>query len=239
MLHRHQQSPQELAYRFIRDGIVSGRYEGGARIKSELVAEALGISRMPVREALRQLDAEGLVTLRPNRGAVVTNLTPDDLLELFSIRAVLEGLAAYHAASRIRPEALFDLEHQISRMALVRHDYRLWIEAHDAFHESLCSFSGLQRVCAQLINIRQQVRPYLRLYAEQHSDPEIAGHEHQVLVDRLKNGDPTAAETAMRNHVLSNGASVVGTWRGFIQAGRGADPMGVTSVDAGSSRMPP
>lgn len=89
--------------------ILSGTTSGGARIGIPDVAGKLGMSRMPVREALWQLDAEGLVTIRPNRGAVVTPLTPSDVLEIFEMRAVLEGLAVRVARPRLDEEAFEDL----------------------------------------------------------------------------------------------------------------------------------
>lgn len=84
-------SAQQLAYIHLQDRIVSGALPGGTRLKPEPIAQQLGISRMPVREAIRQLNAEGYVTIMPNRGAVVTNRTPEDVIELFEMRAVLEG----------------------------------------------------------------------------------------------------------------------------------------------------
>src|SRR5687767_7810298 len=91
---------QEEAYTYLREAILSGHYPGGTRLDLNEIARAVRASRMPVREAIRQLDAEGLVSIRPNRGAVVTQLTADDIVELFETRAVLEGLAARVAAPR-------------------------------------------------------------------------------------------------------------------------------------------
>src|SRR6516225_1896826 len=94
-------SAQEEAWRFIRERILMGVFPGGLRLSPQRLADDLGSSRMPVREALLQLDAEGLVTIRPNRSAVVTVLTADDILELFEMRSVLEALAARLAAPQL------------------------------------------------------------------------------------------------------------------------------------------
>ena len=97
-LNQTATSAQQQAYLFLRDQIQVGRLAGGSRIKPEDIATELGISRMPVREAIRQLDTEGLLTIRPNRGAIVTVFSADRLSELFEMRAVLEGLCARRAA---------------------------------------------------------------------------------------------------------------------------------------------
>jgi biotin operon repressor len=96
-------SAQQQAYVFLLEQIQSGRLAGGQRIRLEDVAAELGISRMPIRKAIRQLDTEGLLTIRPNRGAVVTMFSPDHLTELFEMRAVLEGLCARSAATPFTP----------------------------------------------------------------------------------------------------------------------------------------
>lgn len=216
MLDNRHQSPQELAYHYLRDGIVSGQLRIGTRIKAEVIAEALGISRMPVREALRQLDSEGLVTLRRNRGAVVTVLKPDEIIEIFQMRAVLEGLAAYHAALKVTAADFVDLDYRLNRMMLAKQDYALWLEEHDLFHERFCAVSGMPRLSAQLTTIRQQIRPYLQIYAEEHTDPEIAGHDHNLLIERLRTGDPHTAEQAMRDHIIINGESTVSSLRELL-----------------------
>ena len=100
---------QQEAYRYLRERILSGDFPGDTRVNPGEVAELLGISRMPVREALRQLDAEGLVTMRPNRGALVTSLTAAEVEELFEIRTALEVMAVRSAVLAIAPDSLAEL----------------------------------------------------------------------------------------------------------------------------------
>src|ERR1700712_4074602 len=95
-----QNSAQQRAYQFIRGCILQGEIPGGSKINPAEIAKTLGISRMPVREALVQLDVEGLVTNRMTRGAIVTVLDPSDVEELFEMRAALESIAARYAALR-------------------------------------------------------------------------------------------------------------------------------------------
>lgn len=204
-----RKTPQQIAYEHLRDGIVLGHYTARSRLKSEIVAQELGISRMPVREALRQLHAEGLVTLRPNRGAIVTSLTADDVMELFEMRAALEGLAAYHGA---RNATKADHDRLINELRVLRQhksDTLSWTMLHDQFHDSLCRLSGRERLCDQVALIRQQVLPHTRLYAGRARDPEIDGFEHDAILIAMRNDGPDAAERVMRSHIMRNAASIV------------------------------
>ena len=90
----------EKAYRTVRDGVIAGRFPPARRITEQEVAEAAGVSRTPVREALRRLHAEGIVDFRPNQGAIVTAWSADDAEEIFELRAILESHGARRAAQR-------------------------------------------------------------------------------------------------------------------------------------------
>src|SRR5262245_43964800 len=100
---------------YLQDQIVSGALPGGSRLHLESISQKLGISRMPVREAIRQLDAEGYMTIRPNRDAVVTSRTPEQVVELFEIRAALEGVAVRLAAPYVTEDAIEDLKLELAR----------------------------------------------------------------------------------------------------------------------------
>src|SRR5262245_56816198 len=91
---KHRFSAQQEVSDFLRARILGGHFPAGHRLKTSEIAQLLGVSRMPVRDALQVLHSEGLVVLRPNRGAVVTSLTTEDIVDHFELRAVLEGLAA-------------------------------------------------------------------------------------------------------------------------------------------------
>jgi DNA-binding GntR family transcriptional regulator len=173
------------------------------------VAQQLGLSRMPVREALRQLDAEGLVIIRPNRGAVVTSLTPDAVAEILEMRGVLEGLAARHAARRASPLDIEDLDALTASMRRAGRDAPRWGQRHEEFHDRVCLLSGRPRLAAEARRLRLAVRPCMLLYAEQHSDPETLGHEHELIVDALRDRDARRAERLAVAHVSANATSIL------------------------------
>ena len=203
------ETAQEQAHAYLRDRIIAGDFPGGMRLKSEELAARLGISRMPIREALRQLHAEGLVVIRRNQGASVVRLSPAEIMELFSIRAALEGLAARIAAERIEPKQTRMLQELLLRMQRHADAPVRWIAGHDAFHDALCAVALMPRLAQQITLLRQQTRPYIRLYVSGHDDPEPRGLEHRMLLEALLGGSGDAAESAMRQHVVENGRSIV------------------------------
>lgn len=198
-------SAQQQAYAYIHACIRDGRFAGGARIKPEEVASVLGLSRMPVREAIRQLDSEGLLTIRLNRGAVVTMLSSGELTELFEMRAVLEGLAMRTAVAAMDDDAFEEADLLLARMERARPDVGDWINRHEAFHDFLCRRSGRDRLIAEVARLRAAVAPYLRLSLHA-SSAAMDTAEHRLLVDVLRTGDPDRAEATMRNHVSSTAA---------------------------------
>jgi DNA-binding GntR family transcriptional regulator len=199
---------QQLAYHFLRERILSGHFEAGMRLRPEQLAAEIGVSRMPVREAVRQLDAEGLLTTLPNRGVVVSRLTPEEVVELFEIRAALEGLAARLAVDNVSEDALLDLEHLITRMRRAEHDHLLWIERHDVLHAQICRLSGRERLCRLAAQLRVQVQPYLRLFTSGARAPELGDFRHELIVEALGSRDPDRAERAMREHVTMNASEI-------------------------------
>jgi DNA-binding GntR family transcriptional regulator len=202
-------SAQNLAYRFIRDQILGGAYPGGLHVNPSKVADMLGISRMPVREALLQLDREGLVTARPNRGAVVTALSPEDVEELFEMRAALEALAAVRATPNLVGEAYHELMELKARMDRTRGNTKLWIQRHNEFHDFLATQSRRPRLTAEIARIRSAVQPYLLMYVSVYESLEMDGYEHDALIDAFTSRNLKLVERTMREHVLSAGRGVI------------------------------
>ncbi|TVQ29759.1 MAG: GntR family transcriptional regulator [Geminicoccaceae bacterium] len=218
----------QLAYEFLRDRILSGHYKPGVRLRAEHIAAEIGVSRMPVREAVLQLDAEGLLTTLPNRGVVVSRLTPEEVVELFEIRAPLEGLATRLAVEHATEEALLDLDHCLARMRLAEGDHLLWIDRHDELHDRICRLSHRDRLCQLARQLRMQIQPYLRLFTSAHHSPELTGFGHDVILAALRARDADRAEAAMREHVMANAQEIASFVReeqrleGRIAGGRGA-----------------
>jgi DNA-binding GntR family transcriptional regulator len=200
---------QQEAYLYLRDRILSGEFAGEERLNPAEIAELLGISRMPVREALRQLDAEGLVTMRPNRAAHVRQLTALDVEDLFEIRTALEVLAVRPAVRALTPESLADLRAMTERMDRARHDPVEWLKRHDDFHDAITALGNRKRLRQELVRVRLAIRPYLLMYMKVFQTVEMPGLEHSSLLDSLASGDAPRAQEAMRVHVANPGEGLI------------------------------
>ena len=192
---------QNEAYRYLRDRILNAELVAEAPINPAEIAELLGISRMPVREALRQLDAEGLVSLRPNRRAVVARLSVAEVEDLFEMRAELEALAVRSAVHHLTDNSRAELRMLMHRMDRVRADRREWVGRHDEFHQYMCQLSGRKHLSQGIWRIRYAVRPYLLTFVIEFDACEMQGFEHTSLLEAVLSGDPDLAAETMRRHV--------------------------------------
>ncbi|RWW90988.1 hypothetical protein BHE74_00000020 [Ensete ventricosum] len=191
---RQPLTAEEEAYNFLLDAICSGRYRKGDRLIAEDIASEIDMSRMPVREAFRRLDAQGLVTLRPNRGAIVSGLDIDELHEVFEMRSALEGLAVRVAVGRIGERQLAALERMLDEMDDYRDESAAWVSRHRAFHEYLCSLSGRPRLMKQISALYSLVEAPMRLWLQHGDKPLSARQEHAVILDAIRAGDAARAE---------------------------------------------
>jgi DNA-binding GntR family transcriptional regulator len=204
------QTAEQYVYEHMRRQILSGAIPGGTHLNQDEIAARLDVSRTPVRQAFLHLGSDGLVTNRPNRGSVVTSLSPDEILELFEIRAVLEGFAVSLALPRLDARAQKSIKARVDALDAAQADASRWIELHDELHHFLCELSGRPRLVEQVRQLRQRVVPYLRLYLSADKDAEIIGYEHRVLADLLgRKTNAAAVEKTVREHVMSSAQGVV------------------------------
>lgn len=209
----------------VRHLILAGRYRAGARLGEAQLATTLGVSRTPVREALRQLAAEGLVELVPNKGARVVAWTPEELEQIFELRAEVEGFAARQAALRISRavlEQLRDLATEHARATRVgpARDLQRVYELNAEFHAGVASAAGgasLQGVLGSLVHT---VVLHRTLHTFDDTAMERSSRHHLELVDALEARDPQWAESVMRSHLLAARAALLGPRK----AARPTDP---------------
>ena len=203
--------PVELAYRFIREQILSGEQAGGQWLRESDLATIIGVSRTPVREALRHLEAEGLVRHERNRGAQVQSWTYRDLEEVYAIRSRLEpwgaSLAAEHGTADL--DALERLADDMdSAAAHSPLDVDRLTELNAQFHDAILVAAGNDRLRSLMSSV-VQVRFVWRTFS--HYTPEelrrSSGHHHE-LIDTLRARDPAWAESVMRAHLHSAWVSI-------------------------------
>jgi DNA-binding GntR family transcriptional regulator len=197
------QSAQALAYNYLIDEIRSGRLRGGTHVVADKVARTLGISRMPVREAIRQLSTEGFMSIRSNRGAVVTSLGREEIVELYEMRAVLEAFAMRLVTARIDSQGLEEAEIALQRLDRARTDPDWFISAHDQFHDAFLAYCPRPRLVDEIRRIRHATEPYLRMTLRVSSTAlGNTTREHADVIEQVRSRDPDVAEAGMREHIL-------------------------------------
>jgi DNA-binding GntR family transcriptional regulator len=201
----------DTAYEAVRQMILSGEAEAGSRLGEAELAETLGLSRTPVREALQRLGADGLVDVLPHRGARVARWTRDDLAEIFELRSLLEPYAAARAARLGRDETvLAELRGHCSAMerAAADGDLARVAQLNSRFHAALNDASGNRRLPAMLTSV---MHAPLILGTFRRYDAEAMArsmNHHRELVAALTARDPAWAESVMRAHVRAAAASL-------------------------------
>jgi DNA-binding GntR family transcriptional regulator len=198
----------EKAYAAMRDGIMSGTYAGGSHLKAEDLAVAIGVSRTPVREALRRLHAEGLVDFVANRGAYVLNWDQSDVDEVFGLRMVLESFGAEVAATRRSAEQLAQLRDLADRMTAAArerpmHYLELIADLNTQFHKLIHTASGVKRLSPILLTVIQiplTMRTFSRYSAE---DLERSMAHHREIVGAFEARDGRWAGAVMRSHIIA------------------------------------
>lgn len=194
---------EEEAYLYLHKALRLGRYKAGERLIAEDIAAEIGMSRMPVREAFRRLAADGLVTLRPNRGCVVAGLTLVELNEVFEIRSVLEGLAVRVAMPKLTAEHFEEMDRLLQRMERAGEAGSSdWVLRHQEFHAYIYGLSGRPKLIRQIAALHVAIEPYMRIWFDYVEKPLSAREEHQKLLNALKTGDVREAELEMEDHVL-------------------------------------
>lgn len=195
---------RERAYEYLKDSILSGRVRPGERLTEEHLANELGISRTPVREALHKLEAEGLITPLSSRGFVASQDSKEEIEELFEIRAVLEGYALRVLCGNITDMVLKDLETIVDNAqgALERGSldevFQWNTRFHDMLHESIID---KRRLYHQMVTMRQYVLRYRKntLRSRDGAERTVDGHRRILLALRLR--DPDLCERVMRDHI--------------------------------------
>jgi DNA-binding GntR family transcriptional regulator len=189
----------------LRAAIVDLDFEPGERLIERKLCEMMGVSRTSVREALRHLEAEGLITTVPHRGPVVTEVTPDEARDIYQVRAALEGLAGASCAMWATPDVVAALRESLVTMesASRRFDRRAIRETSVSFFEILFD-GGRNNVCAAMIRSLQARINFLRSASFQARDRiEEFIAELRTIVDAVESRDPEAARAACARHVES------------------------------------
>src|SRR3954452_22980185 len=193
-------SETEAAHERVREAILEGAIAPGAVMSQVALALELGISRTPLREALRMLQSEGLVEAEPNRRVRVAAVSPRDLEELCVMRVTLESEAIRLAVPRMSAEDLARLEGYNAEMAHFAEakDYRRWVVPHQSFHRALTAPAG-ERFTSVLTQLFDHAERYRRMHIG-HGPSAWATKDHRAILDACKAGDRDAAGRLLAQH---------------------------------------
>ena len=193
----------DQVYGVIRERILTGDLPRGARVHQEDVAADLGVSRTPVREALRRLAAEGLIEMRTNRGARVTDLEPDDMRQPYEARLVIEPGAARLAAQRELPKARARMRRAVAAQRRAIPDVPRTFAANREFHIALAEASG-NAFLLQFVEHVWVARIGEAIYERQAETPQrmsLDADEHEQILEAVEAGDARRAESLTRRHI--------------------------------------
>jgi DNA-binding GntR family transcriptional regulator len=195
----------------LRDQIIRGEIGEGTQLRQDAIATQYQVSRIPVREALRQLDAEGLIAIVPNRGAVVPALSPDDIEELFAIRALLEPEILKRSIPQLTKEDFAEADAILRKYVseLRREDHVSgWGRLNWQFHSTLYSRANQPRFMAIIRNVNNSGERYTRLQLYLTHGIKRANEEHHQILELCRRRDVDAACKLLRAHIEYAGQSL-------------------------------
>ncbi|NWN82453.1 MAG: GntR family transcriptional regulator [Halomonas sp.] len=191
----------------LEDDIINGRRTPGERLDPEALCQEFGVSRTPVREAVQQLVASGLVTVSPKKGTFVARVGIDELIEMFEVMAELEGMCGRLAARRINETELraLRLAHARCEIAASAGDSDDYYYENESFHDCIYRASHNGFLADEARQLKQRLKPYRRLQLQVRQRLMSSLEEHGEVVAAIESGDTVRAEKALREHVLIQG----------------------------------
>lgn len=203
-----KQSLQKMVRETLRQAILEREIKPGEQINIRKLAEKLAVSTMPVREALRELEAEGMISFQSNKRILANSLSREDLNEIYSLRVPLEELALLKCLEQRDTTGLNRLEElhrQMSRPGVLGAE---WFNLNRAFHMKLHEMAGSPRLFQILQGLWNSTGPYLRLFSDSEEAVDHANREHALILECIRNRDPAQAKKVLRSH-LRNGLKII------------------------------
>ncbi|MCC6198412.1 MAG: GntR family transcriptional regulator [Burkholderiales bacterium] len=190
-------------YQDLLQAVVSGAYAPGQVLRQEELATRYSVSRVPIREAMNRLAADGLLILRPRRGYEVISLNPEEIREVFELRMLIEERAGALSASARQPADIEEVDAVLlamERLGEGESAKRRWFELNREFHARLFATSGRRHLCRIASQLRDTVEPYIRLEVSFTGDFDEAEKDHRKIFEAFRRGDARACAAACRLH---------------------------------------
>ncbi len=202
---------REVVFNTLRQAIIQGEFQPGERLMEETLARKLGVSRTPVREAIRMLELEGLVVMIPRRGAEVANITVKDLKDALEVRMALEALSVRLACERIDEKGKQELMQICMKFkeAINSKLVPAIVEGDEKFHDCIFKATDNKRLITIAQNLREQVYRYRVEYVKDFSYHDNLIREHDQITRAIITGDKETAEEVMKMHIYNQEQIVI------------------------------
>ncbi len=206
---------RDVVFNTLRQAILRGELKPGERLMEIKLADKLGVSRTPIREAIRKLELEGLVLMIPRRGAVVAEITEKSLKDVLEVRKALEELSVELACERITQEDILRLKEAAKEFekTLQSGDVTEYAEADVKFHDIIYFATENQRLIQLLYNLREQMYRYRVEYLKRGEVHEMLLSEHDYIIECIQNRDKERAKEAICTHIENQQKTVADTIR--------------------------
>lgn len=202
---------RDVVFNTLRQAIITGEFAPGERLMEISLANRLGVSRTPVREAIRKLELEGLVIMIPRKGAQVARITEKNLRDVIEIRTVLEEFAAVLACERIDQSGLHDLRqaHEDFICSVENGDILDIVDKDETFHDTIFRATNNDRLISIINNLREQFYRYRMEYVKDIRQRSNLVEEHRELLDAISSRDSIKAKELMKTHLLNQQQEVI------------------------------
>ena len=196
---------RQIVLERLRKAIMAGTLKPGDRLVETSIAEGMGVSRTPVREAFRQLEIEGLAENLPRRGTIVKGISKADIYEIYEIREVLEGLAFRLACANMTDIKISELKNKLLMMeqCIKNEDIKEYWKTHDEFHDSIVHQSNNKRLIDQMKQIYEYLSKLINFTLVMNKRREVAMKEHKALIEAFEKKDEILAEQIGREHTIN------------------------------------
>jgi DNA-binding GntR family transcriptional regulator len=202
---------RDVVFNTLRQAILTGEFMPGERLMEVSLANRLGVSRTPVREAIRKLELEGLVVMIPRKGAEVARITVSDLKDVLEVRCHLEEFAATIACERITEEEKQELKVALKNFenAIAGKDLKMIAQKDVEFHDVIFRATKNKRLLQIINNLREQIYRYRIEYIKDFDYHEVLVKEHRQIMKAILDGDKASAEKIMRTHIYNQETIVI------------------------------
>lgn len=200
----HQYKPLgDIVFEFLRDAILTGKLKPGERLMEIALAERLGVSRTPVREAMKKLEQENFIEMVPRKGAYVADINAKDMLDVLEIRALLEGFASALASTRMSEKELKELEKFVEKFekAILLEDKDSLIEIDNKFHDLIYRSTRNNKLTDLIKGLQDQFHRFRIIYFSEFDDYERISEGHKLILKAIKAQDSQMARQLAEEHI--------------------------------------